>query len=203
MNTQSRNRSSVTPSDPSETQLLSCGRQTNCLKFLTSFLNVGAPLCFNPLFLLLFFFFSFFFAPVQSSCRLSGSFSLRSVLFLHFSNFDFPLVLDSAAPALPLSLAHCLCQMSWLLFFFFLPHTLPPSLSHIVSLSLPLSLQNSCRDLSLLFFVLHHLLEIDLSLSLSLFYPQSRVSEEFYCVLCVWGESDDNWVTRPEYLCVC
>ena len=139
MNTQSRNRSSVTPSDLSETQLLSHGRQTNCSKFLTSFLNVGAPLCFNPLFssfvLLL-----FFFTPVQSLRRLSGSFSLCPVLFLHFSNFDFPLVLDSAAPALPLSLAHCLCQMSWLLFFFSLPHTLPPSLSHIVSLSPSLSL---------------------------------------------------------------
>lgn len=94
------------------------------------------PLCFNPL--LSSFVWqlkNFLFPNLISVQTLRLLFSLCPIVFtllLVFSNFDFPLLLDTAAPALPLSLAHCLSDELAPFFSFFslllLPNTLPPSL---------------------------------------------------------------------------
>lgn len=149
MNTQSRNRSSITSSDISEMQLTQARRAIR-VPYLS---KCWGPLCFNPL---LFGSFRLLFSsPIFVQTR-SLFFCLCLVFFtllLVFSNLNFPLVLDTAAPALPLSLAHCLCQMSWLLFFFSLSlpsfSSLTPSLPLLVSLSLssflyPKQLQETC-----------------------------------------------------------
>jgi len=166
MNTQSRNRSSTPP-------LISPKCSDSHGRLTVAYLcECRGPLGFKPPLLLLLGSFKLFSSStfVQTlrlllSFSPSRSLSLRLVfvtLLLVFSHFDFPLVLDRAAFALPFSSAHCLWQMSWPLFFFFPPF--PPSLTP--------PLPPPCLSL------------LPLSLSLSLYYPHAPKQLQEPLVLC-------------------
>lgn len=199
MNARSRNRSPITPSDISEMQPFSHGRLTSSLP-----LWMLGPSLLQPPFSS-FVWFKMFFSLLSSLCANSVNvflFVLSSITFLFtLSNFDFPVFQDSAAPTLPLSLAYCLCQMSWLLFFSPFSSLTPSLPASTLPLSSSLSLQETyslalCTSplvIDCLLLSLIHLLHL----------PQCSINK--VCCVCVCaclGASDRSWVTQPDSLCV-
>lgn len=115
MNTRSRNRSPITPSDLSEMQPFSHGSLTSSLP-----LWMLGPSLLQPPFPLLFGLKCF--SLLSSLCANSVVLFLCVLSSLPSSSPSPTLIFPSFRTVLlllfPFLLAYCLCQMSWLLFFF-------------------------------------------------------------------------------------